>query len=219
MRTTRPGRDLLGDQRRGGVGDVAVDLDAAVHRPRVHDELARAHARGRDAVALRVLAQARARRPRRQHPLALHAQRRRRRRRGDRRRCRARPRRRLPRRSRGISVGRADERDAHAAAREARWMFERATRECSTSPTIATCRPSSWPSRLADRVEVEQRLRRVLVLAVAGVDDRARVYRVTKRGGADLRVADHERRRARTRRASGSCPSATRPCRSSCRRP
>ncbi len=27
-------------------------------------------------------------------------------------------------------------------------MFERATRECMTSPTIATCRPSRWPTAL-----------------------------------------------------------------------
>ena len=51
------------------------------------------------------------------------------------------------------------------------WMFERATREWRTSPTIATCRPSMPAELLADRVEVEQRLRRVLVLAVARVDD------------------------------------------------
>ena len=51
-------------------------------------------------------------------------------------------------------------------------MFERATRECRTSPTIQIDAPSSAPSALAQRVDVEQRLRRVLVLAVAGVDDR-----------------------------------------------
>ena len=28
------------------------------------------------------------------------------------------------------------------------WMFERATRECATSPTMATCRPSMRPSSL-----------------------------------------------------------------------
>ena len=50
-------------------------------------------------------------------------------------------------------------------------MFERATRECRTSPTIATCTPSMPAELLVDRVEVEQRLGRVLVLAVAGVDD------------------------------------------------
>ena len=65
-------------------------------------------------------------------------------------------------------------------------MFERATRECSTSPTIATCTPSTRAERLADGVEVEQALRRVLMLAVAGVDDRR------------ARVARGERRRARS---------------------
>ncbi len=57
-------------------------------------------------------------------------------------------------------------------------MFERATREWATSPTIQIDAPSIPPRRLAQRVDVEQRLGRVLVLAVAGVDDR---------GGAPLR--------------------------------
>ena len=50
-------------------------------------------------------------------------------------------------------------------------MSERATRLWRTSPTIATWSPSSAAERLAHREEVEQRLGRVLVLAVAGVDD------------------------------------------------
>src|SRR3954465_3582456 len=66
---------------------------------------------------------------------------------------------------------------------------DRATRECVTSPTIATCRPSRRPTAsrsvyrassawvgwggacLVQRVQVEQRLGRMLVLPVAGVDD------------------------------------------------
>ena len=72
------------------------------------------------------------------------------------------------------------------------WMFERATRECSTSPTIATCSPSTGPTCCCDRVQVEQRLRRVLVLAVAGVDHvRARDPGDEIRR-ADLRVADDD---------------------------
>ena len=51
-------------------------------------------------------------------------------------------------------------------------MLERATRECSTSPTIQMLRAVERPEAAAQRVEVEQRLGRVLVLAVAGVDDR-----------------------------------------------
>ena len=73
------------------------------------------------------------------------------------------------------------------------WISERATRLWRTSPTIATCSPSSASERLAHREEVEQRLGRVLVLAVAGVHDgRARVARDELRR-ADLRVADDDR--------------------------
>ena len=50
-------------------------------------------------------------------------------------------------------------------------MFERATRECSTSPTMQTLMPSSCPEVVAQREHVEQPLRRMLVRAVAGVDD------------------------------------------------
>ena len=50
-------------------------------------------------------------------------------------------------------------------------MFERATRECRTSPTIQMFSAVERAEALAQRVDVEQRLRRVLVLAVAGVDD------------------------------------------------
>ena len=50
-------------------------------------------------------------------------------------------------------------------------MSERATREWSTSPTIATWSPSSRRRAPRDRVEVEQRLGRMLVLPVARVDD------------------------------------------------
>ena len=51
-------------------------------------------------------------------------------------------------------------------------MFERATRECRTSPTIQIVRAVERAEPAAQRVDVEQRLGRVLVLAVAGVDDR-----------------------------------------------
>ncbi len=50
------------------------------------------------------------------------------------------------------------------------WISERATRECRTSPTIATVRLWNVLLVVADRVEVEQPLRRVRVAAVAGVD-------------------------------------------------
>ena len=50
-------------------------------------------------------------------------------------------------------------------------MFERATRECRMSPTIVTVSPSMRPFSSRTVKQVEQRLRRVLVRAVAGVDD------------------------------------------------
>ena len=54
-----------------------------------------------------------------------------------------------------------------------RRMFERATRECRMSPQIATVSPSIRALVAADGQRVEQRLGRMLVRAVAGVDDRA----------------------------------------------
>ena len=54
-----------------------------------------------------------------------------------------------------------------------RWMFERATRLCMMSPQIATSRPSQAAASSSDGERVEQRLGRMLVLAVAGVDDGA----------------------------------------------
>ena len=58
-------------------------------------------------------------------------------------------------------------------------MSERATRECSTSPTIQMLHAVERAEAAAQRVDVEQRLRRVLVLAVAGVDTAASVQRAT----------------------------------------
>jgi len=52
-------------------------------------------------------------------------------------------------------------------------MLERATRLCNTSPQIATVRPPSRVLAAADRQSVEQGLGRVLVTAVAGIDDGA----------------------------------------------
>ena len=53
-------------------------------------------------------------------------------------------------------------------------MSERATRECRMSPTIQIFSAVERAEALAQRVDVEQRLRGVLVLAVAGVDDGGR---------------------------------------------
>ena len=52
--------------------------------------------------------------------------------------------------------------------------LERATRLCSTSPTIATFSPAEAAQPAAHRVGVQQRLGGVLVGAVAGVDHAAR---------------------------------------------
>ena len=51
-------------------------------------------------------------------------------------------------------------------------MFERATRECSDVADDPDRRAVERAEAALQRVDVEQRLRRVLVLAVAGVDDR-----------------------------------------------
>ena len=70
-------------------------------------------------------------------------------------------------------------------------MFERAdARLCSMSPTMATVKPLEAPCGAGDREGVEQRLRRVLVRAVAGVDD------------AGLQLAGQQVRHAR--RAGGA---------------
>ena len=87
---------------------------------------------------------------------------------------------------RGISVRGATSRTRAPSLARHR-MFERATRECAMSPTIATSSPSSVALVPADRRGVEQRLRRVLVLAVAGVDH-----------GAARRLARASRPRRRT---------------------
>ncbi len=51
------------------------------------------------------------------------------------------------------------------------WMFERATRECSDVADDGDMQAPDAAQLAAHRVEVEQALRRMLVLAVAGVDD------------------------------------------------
>ncbi len=65
---------LVDDERGVGVGDARVDLDAAVHRPRVHHLLAGPQPLRRDAPARAVLAQRRHVVRALLHPLALHAQ-------------------------------------------------------------------------------------------------------------------------------------------------
>ena len=74
-------------------------------------------------------------------------------------------------------------------------MSERATREWRTSPTIQMLRSLERPEPAAQREHVEQGLRRVLVLAVAGVDDARRGPSGHEPGRAGVRAADHDRRR------------------------
>ncbi len=76
---------------------------------------------------------------------------------------------------------------------DSRWMFDRATRLCAMSPMIATRRPSSVGAVVQNRQRVEQRLRRMLVRAVAGVDDRCRQIARQKMRRARSRVAHHDR--------------------------
>ena len=173
MRTATPVRHLLEDDRARPVGDLARDLDAAVHRARVHD----------DRVGLRRL-QPLARSGRRagstrgrvgkQHPalaLELDAQ-----------------------HHHDVGAARSRPRGAwwtsHARARRCRAGSACAARDphrrahawsadgCSSAPRgCARCRrrwrpsgPASVPLRRRMVQRVEQRLGRVLVRAVAGVD-------------------------------------------------
>ena len=71
-------------------------------------------------------------------------------------------------------------------------MSDRATRECSTSPTIGYVEAFESPERLAHGEEVEERLCRMLVLAVSGVDDVGVRRSRDEIRSADVRVADHD---------------------------
>ena len=106
---------------------------------------------------------------------------------------------------RGISVGGPQTVTSAPILVKAR-MFERATRECMTSPTIQIVRAVERAEPLAQRVDVEQRLRRVLVLAVAGVDDARRRPAGDQRGGADVRRADDDQVGPVGATASAPCP-------------
>ena len=73
--------------------------------------------------------------------------------------------------------------------------LERATRLCSTSPTIQMLTSVERSEPALERVHVEQRLARVLVLAVAGVHHRRRAVARDERGRSRPGRADHDRRR------------------------
>ena len=175
---TSPARTCGDDERVGRVGDARVDLDAAVHRPGVHDLLAGPQPLGRDPPARRVLAQARDVVRARLHPLVLHAEdvddvgv-------ADRVDVGRHLRRQLARQQRR----RADERRPDPDERER--LDERArdarVEDVADDRDVQPLEPAEL---LLDRVQVEQRLGRVLVLAVAGVDD-VRVDRAPRRAAA-----------------------------------
>ena len=88
---------------------------------------------------------------------------------------------------------RADGADLGTPSVVSAWMSERATRECTMSPTMATVRFVK-SLVVADGVHVQQALRRVRVAAVAGVDH-VHVRRAVLRdqvGRAALAVAHDE---------------------------
>ena len=89
---------------------------------------------------------------------------------------------------RGISVGGPATRDLARPSAGRRGCSSARRASARRRRRSRSCAPSSAPRRLAQRVDVEQRLRRVLVLAVAGVDDRR---------------AASSARRARRRRPTG----------------
>ena len=212
MRTTSPDRTCARHERRAGVGDARVDLDAAVHRAGMHHDLTGADALRGDPVERRVLAQAGTiRGARAPSARAASAGRRRRRRRRSRRSSveTSQPIASIPR---GSSVG-GPTSVVRAPTSASASTSDRATREWRTSPTIATWTPVEPAERLADREQVEQRLRRVLVLAVAGVDDVRPVASRDELRRADVRMPDHDHVGVVRRERERGVLAATRPCR------
>ena len=97
--------------------------------------------------------------------------------------------------STGTQGRRRDERRPRRRASSSSHTFDRATRECRMSPTIVTVHAVEVASAdcravqaLADRERVEQRLRRMLVRAVAGVDDAGVDPAARRRGCAGRRT-------------------------------
>ena len=188
----QPALDLGGDQRLRRVDHLGRELDAAVDRAGVHQELARVRAGANRSGSAPRTRGARGRSSRSSARAASAARRRRRPRRG--RRGRRRPRQPSASIPRGISVG-GPQRVTFAPIVRKASRQERATRLCRTSPTIQMLRALERAEALAQREDVEQRLARVLVLAVAGVDHRGLGPAGDQVGGARVRRADHDRRR------------------------
>ncbi len=189
--------DLIENHRPRAVGDVRVDLDAAVHRARVHDDRVRRRAleaRRRQAEQREVLAHRRQEQA--VHALVLHAQhhddvgavervvdRRRRR-------C-------TPSRSRpgGISVAGPQARDVGAHLRQQQHV--RAQHAAVQQVADDRDAQAREPALVLDhRERVEQRLRRMLVRAVAGVDDArpADARELMRRARRGVAHDDHVRR-------------------------
>ncbi len=185
------GGDLLGDQRLRRVDHLAGELDAAVDRPRMHQQLAPAEPARVDLEVGRVLAERGDEAL--GHSLALQPQ-------GvddvglsepvERVRHLAAelldPARDQRRRSADGDLG------AHRLEGDQVGAGDAAVQDVADDPdplSLQRVEPA------AQRVDVEQRLARVLVLAVAGVDDRGVGPAGDELGGAGVRVADHDRRR------------------------
>ena len=189
MRTDHPGLDLHRDHRLGRVHHLPRQLDAAVDRAGVHEHLARAEPPAVDLVVRGVLAQAR--HERLVHALVLH-----------------------PQRVDDVGLAQVGEVVAHLAAerldpprdqgrrsadgdvraheveREDVRSGDPRVRDVADDPDVSTFERAEL---LAQREGVQQRLRRVLVLAVAGVDDRGRRPAGDEARGAGVRRADDDR--------------------------
>ena len=185
------GGDLLGDQRLGRVDRLAGDLDPAVDRAGVHQQLARVEPAGVDLEVGRVLGEAGDELV--VHPLELHPQRvddvgllEPVERVGDLAAELLDPARDQRRRAAEGHLG------AHPLEGDQVGAGDAAVEDVADDPdplALECAEPA------AQRVDVEQRLARVLVLAVAGVDDRGRGPAGDQLRGARVGVADDDRGR------------------------
>ena len=188
MRTTTPASTWAVMTACGRVDDLAGELDPAVDRARVHEHLARVQAPAVDLVLVGVLAQGR--HEGLVHALVLHAQ--------------------------GVDdvgLGQVVEGEAHVAAERLDAARDQRRRPADGDPGAHLLEGEDVRARharvqdvaddpdaqaveaaqaLAQGVDVEQRLSGVLVLAVAGVDDRRRRPLRDERGRPRPRGADDD---------------------------
>ena len=190
MRTTRPERTCVVTRDAPESAHARVDLDAPVHGAGMHHELAGSNPLGRDPVERRVLPERRDEGRARLHALRLHAERvhdvdvR------DRLDAMADPAPELldaawekRRRPHDDRLGTDEEQGLDERARHARVQHVADDRDRDALETT---------ERLLDREEVEQRLRRMLMLAVAGVDHVRPGRARDDLRGADVRMADDD---------------------------